>query len=45
MFDNVWTYNQEGSWVYMDAEEIEKVFFGSTVALLAHLLKTLRSPG
>ena len=45
MFDNVWMYNQEGSWVYMDAEEMGKVFFGSTVALLAHFLKTLCSPG
>ncbi|KIK14402.1 hypothetical protein PISMIDRAFT_688007 [Pisolithus microcarpus 441] len=27
MFDNARTYNQEGSWVYVDAEEMEKVFF------------------
>ncbi|KAG6371548.1 SNF2-family ATP dependent chromatin remodeling factor snf21 [Boletus reticuloceps] len=26
MFDNARTYNQEGSWVYIDAEEMEKVF-------------------
>ncbi|RDB29065.1 Chromatin structure-remodeling complex subunit snf21 [Hypsizygus marmoreus] len=26
MFDNARTYNQEGSWVYVDAEEMEKVF-------------------
>lgn len=26
MFNNARTYNQEGSWVYMDAEEMEKVF-------------------
>ena len=26
MFNNAWTYNQEGSWVYVDAEEMEKVF-------------------
>ena len=45
MFDNVRMHNQEGSWVYVDAEEMEKVLFGSTVALSAHLLKTLRSPG
>ena len=45
MFDNVRTHNQEGLWVYVDAEEMEKVLFGSTVALSAHLLKTLRSPG
>ncbi|KAI6028981.1 SNF2 family N-terminal domain-containing protein, partial [Pisolithus marmoratus] len=27
MFDNARTYNREGSWVYVDAEEMEKVFF------------------
>jgi ATP-dependent helicase STH1/SNF2 len=26
MFRNARTYNQEGSWVYIDAEEMEKVF-------------------
>lgn len=26
MFDNARTYNQEGSWVYIDAEEMENVF-------------------
>jgi ATP-dependent helicase STH1/SNF2 len=26
MFDNARTYNQEGSWVYVDAEEMERVF-------------------
>jgi ATP-dependent helicase STH1/SNF2 len=26
MFGNARTYNQEGSWVYVDAEEMEKVF-------------------
>lgn len=26
MFDNARTYNQEGSWVYVDAEEMEKAF-------------------
>ena len=26
MFKNARTYNQEGSWVYVDAEEMEKVF-------------------
>jgi ATP-dependent helicase STH1/SNF2 len=26
MFTNVQTYNQEGSWVYVDAIEMEKVF-------------------
>ncbi|KAH7883996.1 SNF2 family N-terminal domain-containing protein [Phlebopus sp. FC_14] len=26
MFDNARTYNTEGSWVYIDAEEMEKVF-------------------
>lgn len=29
MFDNARTYNQEGSWVYVDAEEMEKVFFAT----------------
>ncbi|KAG1758019.1 P-loop containing nucleoside triphosphate hydrolase protein [Suillus lakei] len=28
MFDNARTYNQEGSWVYIDAKEMEKVFRG-----------------
>ena len=26
MFKNARTYNQEGSWVYIDADEMEKVF-------------------
>ena len=26
MFNNARTYNQEGSWVYVDAEEMEKTF-------------------
>ena len=26
VFTNACTYNQEGSWVYVDAEEMEKVF-------------------
>ena len=26
MFRNARTYNQEGSWVYIDAEEMEKIF-------------------
>lgn len=26
MFKNAFTYNQEGSWVYVDAEEMERVF-------------------
>jgi ATP-dependent helicase STH1/SNF2 len=26
MFNNARKYNQEGSWVYVDAEEMEKVF-------------------
>jgi ATP-dependent helicase STH1/SNF2 len=26
MFRNARTYNQEGSWVYVDANEMEKVF-------------------
>ena len=26
MLNNAWTYNQEGSWVYVDAGEMEKVF-------------------
>ncbi|EGN94088.1 hypothetical protein SERLA73DRAFT_126110 [Serpula lacrymans var. lacrymans S7.3] len=29
MFDNARTYNQEGSWVYIDAEEMEKVFYAA----------------
>lgn len=29
MFDNARTYNQEGSWVYIDAEEMEKVFYAT----------------
>jgi len=29
MFDNARTYNQEGSWVYIDAEEMEKVFYST----------------
>lgn len=26
MFNNARTYNQEGSWVYQDADEMEKIF-------------------
>ena len=26
MFNNARTYNQEGSWVYNDADEMEKIF-------------------
>jgi ATP-dependent helicase STH1/SNF2 len=26
MFKNAKTYNQEGSWVYVDADEMERVF-------------------
>ena len=29
MFNNARTYNQEGSWVYVDAGEMEKVFDGT----------------
>jgi len=29
MFNNARTYNQEGSWVYVDADEMEKVFFAT----------------
>jgi ATP-dependent helicase STH1/SNF2 len=29
MFNNARTYNQEGSWVYIDAEEMEKVFYST----------------
>ncbi|KAJ3562092.1 hypothetical protein NP233_g9787 [Leucocoprinus birnbaumii] len=29
MFNNARTYNQEGSWVYVDAEEMEKVFLAT----------------
>ena len=29
MFNNARTYNQEGSWVYIDADEMEKVFNGA----------------
>ncbi|KAH7908208.1 SNF2 family N-terminal domain-containing protein [Hygrophoropsis aurantiaca] len=29
MFNNARTYNQEGSWVYVDAEEMEKVFYAT----------------
>ncbi|KAG2063253.1 hypothetical protein BDR04DRAFT_1038731, partial [Suillus decipiens] len=31
MFDNARTYNQEGSWIYIDAdiEEMEKVFYST----------------
>ncbi|KAG1738616.1 SNF2 family N-terminal domain-containing protein [Suillus paluster] len=29
MFDNARTYNQEGSWVYIDAEEMERVFYST----------------
>ena len=35
MFNNARTYNQEGSWVYNDAEEMEKIFnatFERTIA-------------
>lgn len=35
MFSNARTYNQEGSWVYVDAEEMEKVFNDSTNRLVA----------
>jgi ATP-dependent helicase STH1/SNF2 len=29
MFNNARTYNQEGSWLYIDADEMEKVFNGA----------------
>ena len=29
MFNNARTYNQEGSWVYINADEMEKVFNGT----------------
>lgn len=35
MFNNARTYNQEGSWVYQDADEMEKVYdaaFGRHIA-------------
>jgi ATP-dependent helicase STH1/SNF2 len=35
MFDNARTYNQEGSWVYIDAEEMEKVFHSTLEAVTA----------
>ncbi len=35
MFRNARTYNQEGSWVYVDAEEMEKVFNDSTTRFVA----------
>lgn len=37
MFNNARTYNQEGSWVYIDAEEMEKVF---QAALERHVLSS-----
>lgn len=37
LFDNARTYNQEGSWVYVDAEEMEKVF---DVAFNQHIAGT-----
>jgi ATP-dependent helicase STH1/SNF2 len=35
MFNNARTYNQEGSWVYVDAEEMEKVFYSTLERLTA----------
>ncbi|KIJ59828.1 hypothetical protein HYDPIDRAFT_99946 [Hydnomerulius pinastri MD-312] len=35
MFDNARTYNQEGSWVYIDAEEMEKVFHATLTKVTA----------
>jgi len=35
MFDNARTYNQEGSWVYVDAEEMEKVFLATLAKVSA----------
>lgn len=35
MFDNARTYNQEGSWVYVDAEEMEKVFNATFARVIA----------
>ncbi|CCL99639.1 uncharacterized protein FIBRA_01659 [Fibroporia radiculosa] len=35
MFNNARTYNQEGSWVYVDAEEMEKVFNAAYDRLIA----------
>ncbi|KAG2070641.1 Bromodomain-containing protein [Suillus decipiens] len=35
MFDDARTYNQEGSWVYTDAEEMEKVFHSTLERLTA----------
>jgi ATP-dependent helicase STH1/SNF2 len=35
MFNNARTYNQEGSWVYIDAEEMEKVFNATFERVLA----------
>lgn len=35
MFSNARTYNQEGSWVYIDAEEMEKVFDATFDRVLA----------
>ncbi|KIY45726.1 SNF2-family ATP dependent chromatin remodeling factor snf21 [Fistulina hepatica ATCC 64428] len=29
MFQNAYTYNQEGSWVFVDAQELQKVFEGT----------------
>ncbi|KAF8546993.1 hypothetical protein OG21DRAFT_1490621 [Imleria badia] len=35
MFDNARTYNQEGSWVYIDADEMEKVFHATLARVTA----------
>jgi ATP-dependent helicase STH1/SNF2 len=35
MFNNARTYNQEGSWVYIDADEMEKVFNGAWDRVIA----------
>ncbi|KAJ3860637.1 SNF2-family ATP dependent chromatin remodeling factor snf21 [Lentinula novae-zelandiae] len=35
MFNNARTYNQEGSWVYNDAEEMEKVFNAAYVRVIS----------
>jgi len=35
MFNNARTYNQEGSWVYNDADEMEKVFNGAWDRVIA----------
>jgi len=36
MFNNARTYNQEGSWVYVDAEEMEKVFLCTFTRVMVH---------